>query len=134
VSFLVVHYMSKVSIKLKPPLFILKIFKMKNREVHIWSFWKATFYSSIFFQSINLFMKHVVYFIMKSSLCCTHAKCFYDKNVIKYKKNILIDLSQYSIITDHILKSNHDFDWENVEILDQELSYYKRLISEMCFT
>jgi len=93
---------------------------------------RAYFYSSVFFQSINLFMKHVVLFIMKSSLYCTFAKCFHNKNVTKYKKNILMNQSQYLVITDYILKSNHD--WENVEILDQELSYHKRLISEMCFT
>lgn len=32
------------------------------------------------------------------------------------------------IITD--LSLSHNFDWENVDILDTETSYYKRLISE----
>jgi len=29
------------------------------------------------------------------------------------------------------MKFNHDFDWDNVEVLDEKLNYNKRLISEM---
>ena len=36
-----------------------------------------------------------------------------------------------SVITDHRLSHNHDFQWDNVLILDEEPSYRKRLISEM---
>ena len=36
-----------------------------------------------------------------------------------------------SVISEHRLKENHDFNWANVEILDNEMGYYKRLISEM---
>jgi len=38
-----------------------------------------------------------------------------------------------SVITDHRLLMNHDFDWDNVEILDEEINYKKRLVSEMIF-
>ena len=31
----------------------------------------------------------------------------------------------------HRIKNNHDFDWKEVQILDSEKHYNKRLISEM---
>jgi len=37
----------------------------------------------------------------------------------------------HSVITEHRLQFNHDFDWEGVEILDVERNFNKRLISEM---
>jgi len=36
-----------------------------------------------------------------------------------------------SVISEHRLEHNHDFDWSNVKIIDNEHSYQKRLISEM---
>jgi len=36
-----------------------------------------------------------------------------------------------SVITDHRLQSNHEFDWDDVMMLDEEINYKKRLISEM---
>jgi len=42
-------------------------------------------------------------------------------------------MSQTSVITEHRLKFSHDFDWEKVEILDEEVYLYKRLISEMIY-
>lgn len=39
----------------------------------------------------------------------------------------------YSVLTDHKLELNHDFKWEDVEILDNESFLNKRLISEMLF-
>jgi len=36
-----------------------------------------------------------------------------------------------SVISTHRLSHKHDFDWDNVKILDKEPSYKKRLISEM---
>ena len=41
--------------------------------------------------------------------------------------------SSPSVISIHRIGSNHDFDWENVKILDKEPSYVKRSISEMLF-
>jgi len=40
---------------------------------------------------------------------------------------------QSSVITEHHLKFSHDFDWDNVEILDEEIHYNKRIISEMIY-
>jgi len=36
-----------------------------------------------------------------------------------------------SVITNHRLESNHEMQWNEVLIVDNELSYRKRLISEM---
>ncbi|KYQ51746.1 hypothetical protein ALC60_09135 [Trachymyrmex zeteki] len=36
-----------------------------------------------------------------------------------------------TVITSHRIDQNHNFDWGNVEILDRETSFNKRLISEM---
>jgi len=46
-------------------------------------------------------------------------------------KKILIGKSNHSVITEHRLDINHDFDWENPIILDKEKQYYRRLIFEM---
>jgi len=51
--------------------------------------------------------------------------------VNEHRKNINKDASEYSVITEHRIERNHDFDWDNPEILDQEQNYYKRIISEM---
>jgi len=48
-------------------------------------------------------------------------------------KNIKVDESKHSVITKHILKFNHIFDWQNVKIIDFETNYYNRLISEMLY-
>jgi len=42
-------------------------------------------------------------------------------------KNIKLDSSRHSIITEHILQYNHNFDWKNVRIMDTESYYNKRL-------
>lgn len=36
-----------------------------------------------------------------------------------------------SVITEHRLESNPDFDWKGVRILDYKNNYNKRMISEM---
>jgi len=40
------------------------------------------------------------------------------------------NISQSSVITDYRLKYGHDFDWTNVEVLDEEINLKKRFISE----
>jgi len=36
-----------------------------------------------------------------------------------------------SVISEHRLQLDHEFDWDHVEILDEESYFGKRLISEM---
>ncbi|KAM0732494.1 hypothetical protein ACS0PU_002036 [Formica fusca] len=40
-------------------------------------------------------------------------------------------MSGHSVITDHRVSFNHDFDWDNVSVLDNEPWLRKRLISEI---
>jgi len=49
----------------------------------------------------------------------------------EHQNNIKLDKSKHSVITEHILDFNHNFDWDNIKILDTESNYNKRLISEM---
>lgn len=46
-------------------------------------------------------------------------------------KNDIKKSSAHSVISEHRLNCHHDFDWENVEILDEEGCYKRGLISEM---
>jgi len=38
---------------------------------------------------------------------------------------------QHSVITQHRMDLFHEFDWDNVHILDKEQILHKRLLSEM---
>jgi len=49
----------------------------------------------------------------------------------EHRNHIRRNSTQFSVITDHRLRSQHEFDWDNVRVLDQESNYNKRLISEM---
>jgi len=57
--------------------------------------------------------------------------CRQKKRISEHKNPILRNTSTHSVITEHRLQFNHDFDWEDVEILDVERNFNKRLISEM---
>ncbi|XP_011860757.1 PREDICTED: uncharacterized protein LOC105557945 [Vollenhovia emeryi] len=45
--------------------------------------------------------------------------------------NKKLDEQKHSVITKHMLEFNHNFDWDNTQILDIEPYSNKRLISEM---
>jgi len=49
----------------------------------------------------------------------------------EHDNNIKLDKSKHSVITEHRVNFNHDFDWGNIKILDTKSNYNKRLISEM---
>ena len=53
--------------------------------------------------------------------------------IIEHKNQIKHNTANHSVITDHRLKFDHDFLWDDVEILDSEPIYHKRAISEMLF-
>ncbi|KAL6433579.1 hypothetical protein ACFW04_006577 [Cataglyphis niger] len=56
-----------------------------------------------------------------------------DASIKKHRNYIRRNTPSHSVITDHRLRHNHEFKWNNVKILDIELIYNKRLISEMLF-
>jgi len=80
------------------------------------------------------FNKNVVY-----RLSCKDCDAVYigqtkrrlNTRVIEHKKDINKKIVNHSVITEHRLQFNHDFDWDNPTILDKEQRYYRRLISEM---
>lgn len=53
------------------------------------------------------------------------------RNRIKEHKKI--NIANPSVVHEHMIESDHSFKWDDVEILDRESYYYKRLISEMFF-
>jgi len=53
--------------------------------------------------------------------------------VSEHRSHLRKNQTQNSVITDHRLKFQHDFDWDKVKVLDKETNYNKRLISEMIF-
>jgi len=52
----------------------------------------------------------------------------------EHRSHIRRNTNQHSIITEHQLKCSHDFDWNNIEILDEEIHFNKRIFSEMIHT
>jgi len=53
-----------------------------------------------------------------------------NTRVAEHKRDIK-KTSNHSVITEHRLEYDHEFDWENPIILDIEKHYNKRLLSEM---
>jgi len=82
----------------------------------------------------NLCKKNVIY-----KLNCNNCEATYvgqtkrqvKTKIVEHRNHIKRNTSTYSVITDHRIISDHDFDWDNVEILDVEKNLNKRLIFEM---
>jgi len=55
----------------------------------------------------------------------------FKTKIAEHRNHIRWITSVRSVITNHRLQLNHEFDWNNIPILDEEPCYYKRLISEM---
>jgi len=51
----------------------------------------------------------------------------------EHRNHIRRNAANHSVITDHRLEFNHDFNWIDVKILNSEPNFNKRLISEMLF-
>jgi len=72
---------------------------------------------------------NVVYKIHCKDCDATWAK---QKDKTRLKEHINnIKSSTLSVISEHKLNHNHEFDWNNTKILDSEPHYHKKLISEM---
>jgi len=71
-------------------------------------------------------------------LCCTQCNASYvgqthrllKTRIDKHRSHIRRNTNQNSV-TEHRLKFSHDFDWNNIEIFDEEIHFNKRIISEM---
>jgi len=78
---------------------------------------------------------HVVYKINCLNCDASHVgqtKRILNIRVVEHRNHIKRDTAQVSVITDHRLQSNHN-DWNGVRVLDEEINYKKRLISEMIY-
>ncbi|EFN71070.1 hypothetical protein EAG_12774, partial [Camponotus floridanus] len=53
--------------------------------------------------------------------------------IAEHRNQINSCTQKNSVITEHRLQHKHDFDWEGVQILDNEPCYFRRLTSEMLF-
>jgi len=49
----------------------------------------------------------------------------------EHRSHIRRNTNQSSVITEYRLEFSHDFDWDNVEVLNEKLHYNKRIISEI---
>jgi len=49
----------------------------------------------------------------------------------EHESNIRSTSNKRSVISEHRIRYNHNFNWKNVKILDKEPNYFKRLVSEM---
>jgi len=49
----------------------------------------------------------------------------------EHKNNLKRDKSKHSVMSEHIIKYNHSFDWDNTRIMDRESNYFKRIVLEI---
>jgi len=78
--------------------------------------------------------KNVVYKISCNNCNATYigqTKRKLNTRINEHRNQINSKSSNNTVITEHRLCLNHDFDWTNVKILDREAFYWKRIISEM---
>jgi len=54
-----------------------------------------------------------------------------NTRISEHRAHIRRNTTTNSVITDHRLNHNHDFDWNNIRVLDTERNIFKRLTSEM---
>ncbi|KYM94067.1 hypothetical protein ALC62_15328, partial [Cyphomyrmex costatus] len=51
--------------------------------------------------------------------------------ITEHKNDIRKSNGNFSVISEHRLNLNHEFDWEDTEIIDSERWFYRRRIAEM---
>jgi len=82
---------------------------------------------------ITFYLKTIIYKIFCN---CDASYVGQTKRQLKirlkeHKNNLKRDKSKHSVISEHIIKYNHSFDWDNTRIMDCESNYFKRIVSEM---
>ncbi|KAM0737155.1 hypothetical protein ACS0PU_000248 [Formica fusca] len=56
-----------------------------------------------------------------------------NTRITEHKNHIRRNASNHSVITEHRINFNHNFDWDGVRILDTEPQLRRRLISEILY-
>lgn len=82
----------------------------------------------------NNHKKNVVYKIMCKNCDASYVGQTGRKlktRITEHRNHIKWNTNSHSVITEHRLNFNHDFDWENIIILDNERFLGRRLTSEM---
>jgi len=80
-----------------------------------------------------MFHSHVVYKISCKNYDATYVgqtKRQLRTRILEHQKDIKKKTGTHSVISHHRIE-NHNFNWEDITILDNEKNYNKRLISEM---
>lgn len=54
-----------------------------------------------------------------------------NTGIKEHRNNINLDSSKHTVVTEHRVSHNHSFNWDEIKILDREINYYKKLVSEM---
>ncbi|EZA51191.1 hypothetical protein X777_10261 [Ooceraea biroi] len=67
--------------------------------------------------------------------CCYvgQTKRHLSTRIKEHRMDIKKHVSDHSVVSKHRTNENHDFDWNNVQILHQDKHFKKREIAEMCF-
>jgi len=71
-------------------------------------------------------------------LCCKNDVSYIGQTkrrlnikILEHKKDINKKTANHFVITEHRLKFEYEFDWDNPKIMDKRKQYYRRLISEI---
>jgi hypothetical protein len=56
-----------------------------------------------------------------------------NTRISEHRNHIRRNASTRSVITDHRIDCGHEFNWDDIEVLDHERFYYKRLVSETLY-
>ncbi|KYM95323.1 hypothetical protein ALC62_14033 [Cyphomyrmex costatus] len=65
------------------------------------------------------------------SVCIKNNNIDKQTMVEEHRNHIKRNTTTRSVITEHRLQHGHDFRWNEVEVLDEESNYRKRIVSEM---
>jgi len=81
------------------------------------------------------FNKNIVYKLSCKNCDVTYVdiqmKRKLNTRISEHRRDINKKTGKHSVITEHRINNNHEFNGDNPEILDKEKYYYRRLISEM---
>jgi len=54
-------------------------------------------------------------------------------HILEHRNHIRRNMFSHSVIIDHRLQFDHEFDWDKAQVLDIERNYNKRLTSEILY-
>ncbi|KAG5344338.1 GBLP protein, partial [Acromyrmex charruanus] len=109
-------------------------FYMKNLTLIINILLNNDYPLKLIFDTINKRLKNIRFTVLFILSLTEKFNQFNRNRIVEHRNYIRWNTSSHSVITEHSLDSEHDFDWNNIEILDEGPCYSKRLISEIILT